>query len=96
MVKGIKIDKDTVLLEVKAKDTASIRAKVIKILREHRDQLFADRQFCEEFGVSNQAINQIMRTLEKQGKVQRVRPQVADPYMELPDGRRIFNRWIGD
>ena len=95
-MKGIKIEKNMVLSEVSKTNTGSIRAKVIKTLRDNRDSLYADRQFCDEYGVSNQAINQIMRTLVQQGKVQRVRPTCVDPYNDLPDGRRIFSHWIAD
>lgn len=83
-------------VQVKAKDTMSIRGQVIDEMRENRDSFFPDRCFCDKYGVSNQQINQLMRQLERNGSIERVCPQCADPYHQLPDGKRIMNRWTGN
>jgi len=80
-------------IQVKAKDAISIRGKVVSEMQENNDMFFADRYFCDKYHVSNQQINQLMRQLERQGSIERVRPQVPDPYGQLPIGRRIMNRW---
>lgn len=80
-------------IQVKAKDTISVRGQVINDMKEAKDTFFADRFFCDKYGVSNQQINQLMRQLERQGSIERVRPQTPDPYDQLPQGRRIMNRW---
>ncbi len=83
-------------VQVKARDTMSVRGQVIDEMRSNRDAFFPDRCFCDKYAVSNQQINQLMRQLERNGSIERVCPQCADPYHQLPDGKRIMNRWIGN
>ena len=80
-------------IEVKAKSSMSVRGQVIAEMKEGRDIYFPDRYFCDKFHVSNQQINQLMRQLENQKSITRNKPQVADPYGQLPNGQRIMNRW---
>ena len=80
-------------IEVKARDSISVRGQIISEMKEKNDRFFADRYFCDKHHVTNQQINQLMRQLVNQGSVERVRPQCADPYNQLPQGRRIMNRW---
>ena len=80
-------------IEVKARESISVRGQVISEMKEKNDTFFADRYFCDKHHISNQQINQLMRQLENQGSVERVRPQIPDPYNQLPQGRRIMNRW---
>lgn len=80
-------------IEVKARDSISVRGLIIAEMKEAKDTFFADRYFCDKHHISNQQTNQLMRQLVNQGSVERVRPQVPDPYSQLPQGRRIMNRW---
>lgn len=83
-------------VQVKAKDTMSVRGQVIDEMRSNRDAYFPDRCFCDKYNVSNQQVNQLMRQLERNGSIERVCPLCSDPYHQLPDGKRIMNRWIGN
>ena len=89
MVKAIGVK----TVEVKARDTMSVRHQVITDMKTDRDTYFPDRFFCDKYGISNQQVNQLMRQLERQGSITRNKPQVPDPYDQLPQGRRIMNRW---
>lgn len=80
-------------IEVKARDSISVRGQVISEMQSASDTYFADRYFCDKHHISNQQVNQLMRQLENQGSVERVRPQIPDPYNQMPQGRRIMNRW---
>lgn len=80
-------------IEVKARDSISVRGQVIAEMKAESDVFFTDRHFCDKHHVSNQQVNQLMRQLENQGSIERVRPQIPDPYGQLPAGRRIMNRW---
>lgn len=80
-------------IEVKARSSMSVRGQVIAEMKDNRDTLFPDRYFCDKHHVSNQQINQLMRQLENQKSITRNKPQVADPYGQLPNGQRIMNRW---
>ena len=80
-------------IETKARNSISVRGQVIAEMKEGRDTYFPDRFFCDKYGISNQQVNQLMRQLERQGSITRNKPQVSDPYQQLPAGRRIMNRW---
>ena len=80
-------------IDVKARDAISVRGQIMDEMRSAQDTYFADRHFCDKHHVSNQQVNQLMRQLENSGQIERVRPQCADPYGQLPAGRRIMNRW---
>ena len=80
-------------IEAKSRNSVSVRGQVIAEMKEGRDTYFPDRYFCDKFHVSNQQINQLMRQLENQKSITRNKPQVADPYGQLPNGQRIMNRW---
>lgn len=80
-------------IEVKARDTISVRGQVISEMKGASDTYFADRYFCEKYHVTNQQVNQLMKGLLNEGSIIRDRPQVADPYGHLPSGKRIMNRW---
>lgn len=80
-------------IEVRARESISVRGLIIAEMQEAKDTYFADRYFCDKHHISNQQTNQLMRQLENQGNVERVRPQIPDAYNQLPAGRRIMNRW---